>query len=273
MSQMRVDDLEVSTEPRVTIAIVVKNGAETIERTLRSVIQQAFPAKEIIVVDGGSTDGTVERVKRFGGAVDVLVSEADDGVYFAMNKAISIAGGSHILFMNAGDEFASRTVLSAALASGVLAQADFIVGRYRRVAPLFSRIVDPLDPNWRLSLIASGQISRAIRRLPCHQATIGRLSALRRLGGYNTRFRVLADQELLIRATAAGMLMQKSDVVFCNYRTGGLSSDVTASQAEMREILIGFGCEPESVNVALEQVGWSVLIRWIERLGQTSTSD
>lgn len=269
---MRVDDVQVSADPRVTIAVVVKNCAKTIERTLRSVVQQAFSAKEIIVIDGGSTDGTVERVRQFGAAVDALISEPDNGVYFAMNKAISIAGGSHILFMNAGDEFASNTVLSRALREGAQSRADFIVGRYRRVAPLFTRIVDPLDPGLRLSLITSGNLKRATRRLPCHQATIGHLSSLRHLGGYDTHFRVLADQELLIRATAAGMVMRKSSVVFCNYQTGGLSSDVTTSQQEMEEILLRRGCAPESVQAALRQVGWSGLVRWIERLGQRPTS-
>ena len=97
---------------KVTIVTVCYNAVAEIERTILSVINQTYRNVEYIIIDGGSTDGTVEIIKKYRAQIAYFVSEPDSGVYDAMNKAVKIATGEWINFMNAGDIFNSTTVLN-----------------------------------------------------------------------------------------------------------------------------------------------------------------
>jgi len=99
---------DVSKKPLVTVITVVSNGAQRLEDTIRSVLNQSYDNVEYIVIDGGSTDGTLELIGKFGDAIDYWVSEPDSGVYDAMNKGLDAASGEWVNFMNAGDAFCSK---------------------------------------------------------------------------------------------------------------------------------------------------------------------
>ena len=101
---------------QITVATVVFNGRQQIARTLDSVLAQDHAGIELLVVDGQSTDGTQAVVRGYGSAIHQFVSEPDRGVYDAMNKAVELASGEFILFMNCGDVFASPTAVSDLLA-------------------------------------------------------------------------------------------------------------------------------------------------------------
>lgn len=96
---------------KISVVTVCYNAAETIEDTIRSVIGQTYPDIEYIIIDGGSTDGTVNIIKKYADHIAYWISEPDKGIYDAMNKGIRIATGDYINFMNAGDCFADSTVL------------------------------------------------------------------------------------------------------------------------------------------------------------------
>lgn len=100
---------------RVSIVTVVFNGARDIERTLESVVSQDYESVERIVIDGGSSDGTPDIVRRYTELIDVFVSEPDGGIYDAMNKAVALATGDYLIFMNCGDVFASPQALTLAM--------------------------------------------------------------------------------------------------------------------------------------------------------------
>jgi glycosyltransferase involved in cell wall biosynthesis len=87
----------------VSIITVVYNGCSTIEETIISVISQKVSEIEYIIVDGSSTDGTLEIINRYKNSIDLTISEPDDGIYDAMNKGIALASGKYICFINAGD--------------------------------------------------------------------------------------------------------------------------------------------------------------------------
>lgn len=116
-----------SGTPRITVVTVCRDSAISIEATLQSVLAQDYPDLEYVVVDGASTDGTLEILRGYAGRIAVLLSESDRGVYEAMNKAIRLARGEYLLFMNAGDVFAAGDVLSAAAAQ---ADADVVYGDF-----------------------------------------------------------------------------------------------------------------------------------------------
>ena len=95
----------------LSVVTVVRNDAAGLERTMASVAEQTRPGIEYIVVDGASTDGTLEAIRRRADLVDAWISEPDGGIYAAMNKGAAMASGDYVLFMNAGDRFyAAETV-------------------------------------------------------------------------------------------------------------------------------------------------------------------
>jgi glycosyltransferase involved in cell wall biosynthesis len=104
--------------PLVSIVTVVYNGAATLERTLRSVLGQSYPHIEYIVVDGGSTDGTQDLLRRYEDRLDLWTSERDKGIYDAMNKGVALCTGEWVGLINADDWYepdAVERAMSAAM--------------------------------------------------------------------------------------------------------------------------------------------------------------
>lgn len=96
---------------KLTVITVVYNDAKNIDRTMLSVLNQTFPGIEYILIDGGSTDGTIEVIKKYSSKLAYFISEPDKGIYDAMNKGLVQATGQFVLFMNSGDEiYAPYTV-------------------------------------------------------------------------------------------------------------------------------------------------------------------
>jgi len=99
-----------NNHPLISIITVVYNGEEYLEETIQSVIQQTYKNIEYIIIDGGSTDGTVDIIKRYEEKIDYWVSERDDGIYAAMNKGIEMTTGEGLLFLNVGDHFVGEVL-------------------------------------------------------------------------------------------------------------------------------------------------------------------
>lgn len=100
---------------KISVVTVTYNSAATLEETMLSVLNQTYDNIEYIIIDGGSTDGTVDIIKKYAERIAYWISEPDTGIYDAMNKGISVATGDYINFMNSGDEFASNETISLVL--------------------------------------------------------------------------------------------------------------------------------------------------------------
>lgn len=144
---------------KISVVTVCYNAVKELERTMLSVLNQTYDNVEYIVIDGGSTDGTVEIIKKYADRLAYWVSESDKGIYDAMNKGIKVATGEWINFMNAGDSFVDEEVLTK-----VFGQND-----YKDIKCLYGNI----------NAIRSGVINEEIalesymipHRMPCsHQA-------------------------------------------------------------------------------------------------------
>jgi len=100
----------------VTVITVVYNDVSHIEQTMLSVLNQSYPYIEYIIIDGGSTDGTVDVIKKYADRLAYWVSEPDEGIYDAMNKGLEHATGDWVNFMNSGDAFASIDTIARVFA-------------------------------------------------------------------------------------------------------------------------------------------------------------
>jgi len=98
--------------PKVTVVTVTYNAEQYLEQTIKSVIEQDYSNIEYIIIDGGSTDRTLEIIKKYEKYLAYWVSEPDDGIFYAMNKGIEVATGDWINFLNAGDTYVNKNILS-----------------------------------------------------------------------------------------------------------------------------------------------------------------
>jgi len=116
---------------KISVVTVCFNAVKDIERTMLSVLNQTYPNIEYIVIDGGSTDGTMDIIRKYADRLAYWVSEPDRGIYDAMNKGILAATGDYINFMNAGDSFHNeiviKDVISQIKSDTIIAYGDWCV--------------------------------------------------------------------------------------------------------------------------------------------------
>lgn len=177
--------------PLFSIITITYNAAAALPPTMASVKEQTFAGYEHIIVDGASTDDTVAVARRWSTAATRVISEPDRGLYDAMNKGLRAAAGRYLIFLNAGDAFASRDVLerAAALADN---NPGVIYGQ-TRIVDSDRRVIGPRHLTAPEKLTA-GDFSRGM--LVCHQAFIARRDIA---GEYDLRYRFSADYDWCVR--------------------------------------------------------------------------
>ena len=116
--------------PSISIITVVYNAVDSIEQTIKSILDQNYPNMEYIIIDGGSTDGTIQLIKKYDEKISLFLSEPDKGIYDAMNKGILHAHGEWINFMNGGDCFNKSDVLTKIFLNQIDDNIKFIYSDY-----------------------------------------------------------------------------------------------------------------------------------------------
>jgi glycosyltransferase involved in cell wall biosynthesis len=200
--------------PKVSIITAVFNAAETVEATIQSVLGLDYPSVEYIVIDGGSTDGTVDIIKRYRSQIHAFVSEKDNGVFDAMNKGIKLATGKWVNFMNAGDTFCSPGILNEMNLPGYpdagIVYGDTLLANDRSKVPAFN-----------ISSLQFGQL------MTCHQSMIFNKERLKDKLVYNSAYKIYADLKLVIDIQKAGAAFIYQRMPVACYMGGGLSSIVS----------------------------------------------
>lgn len=213
-----------SRQPKVTVVTVVRNDAEALAATIANVLRQDYANLEYIVVDGGSTDATLEVIGANEARLTRWVSEPDFGPFDAMNKAVTLATGDYLIFMNAGDWFAGPDAVSRAFRD-VPADADFVIGHHiYRVGDedeQLHRAAD-FDVTWDRLRGPAALDAQWLESIPGHQATFTRTALLRK-HRYDCRYRIAADHEFLYRMKAGGARFFHSLETISVYAAGGLS--------------------------------------------------
>lgn len=223
-------------QDKVSVITVVYNAVSVIEDTIRSVLSQTYANLEYIVIDGGSTDGTVELIKKYENQISVFVNEPDKGIYDAMNKGIDKATGNWINFMNAGDYFYSPSAVSDIFNT----EED-----YSEYAAVYG------DAEYRLktfSYIRQGYECDRDHFMPfSHQAAFARADIAKK-NKFNLKYKIAADTEFFLRLNREGYLLKHVSVIVCSYDASvGISMNSEVRHArEFVDMQIAYGAPKDS---------------------------
>lgn len=234
---------------KLSIITVCYNGARTIADTLESVASQNHPDIQHIVIDGASTDGTLEVIKRHGQHVAQLVSEPDRGIYEAMNKGLRLATGNIIGFLNADDVYADTGVLARVSATMEAEKLDALFGDAEFVSP--DRPDCPLR-RYRSRHFRPGRI--AWGWMPAHPTLFLRRELYKRFGLFRTDYRIAGDFELVARMFHGDTLKYRHvPEVLVRMRTGGVSTGGWRNTLLLnREVLRA--CRENGISTSLPRI-------------------
>lgn len=204
---------------KISVITVVFNGEKTIRETIESVLSQDYAEVEYIVVDGNSTDNTVEIVRSFGDRITKFVSEKDQGIYDAMNKGIQLATGDVVGLLNADDIFASPDVLSQVAAAFHDAETDAVYGDLQYFDGTNGRVTR----RWRAGQYRAGLFLWGW--MPPHPTFFIRRGWYQKHGGFRLDMGTASDYELMLRMVHKNRAklgyVQK---VLVRMRVGGVSN-------------------------------------------------
>lgn len=208
---------------KVTIITVTKNCERTIEKTIQSVFEQKFSDYEYIIIDGNSVDRTPDIIREYQNKREIVfISEADNGIYDAMNKGVSMAKGDFIFFLNSGDYFCNPEVLSRINdCIDINSEADIIYGNVKMSGRDY---YNPKHLLWMQLLF--------LERTICHQAIFVRKYLFEKYP-FDTRYKICADREWIMYQLKNGAKIQYIQDLFVVFYDGnGASSyyDVYGSE-------------------------------------------
>jgi glycosyltransferase involved in cell wall biosynthesis len=205
---------------KISIITAVLNGRTTIGDTVRSVLNQTYKNFEHIIIDGGSTDETVEVIKRYTDGTAKIISEPDQGIYDALNKGLRISSGDVVGILNGDDLYAHDRVLDLV--------AD--VFENRRVDSCYGDLqyIDRKDTNkvirhWKSSEYRHGKFRCGW--MPPHPTFFVKRGIYEKFGYFNTNFRIAADYELMLRFLEGNRITTHYiPHVLIKMRVGGVSN-------------------------------------------------
>ncbi len=216
-------------EPKISIITVVWNDAAGLQRTLENLTGLDYPTPklELVVIDGGSTDGTAQVIERYRSRLGYAVSEPDKGLYDAMNKGIRAATGDYLWFINAGDTvYAADTLRRIFPAGSAQPLCDAYYGDTLATTPEgralgLRKKMPPQQLTWRSLL--HGMVV-------CHQSFLIRRNLAPE---YDPRFRLAADIDWMIRSLRNAASICHTGLILSRFPVGGLSS--RRRRASLRE--------------------------------------
>ena len=205
---------------KISVITAVFNSHGTIASAIESILSQTEVNTDLVVIDGGSDDGTLDVLRGYTGRIGTLVSEPDHGIYDALNKGIRSASGDVVGFLHSDDMFADNSVLSRVAAAFADPGVDAVYGDLV--------YVDRNDPDQVIRYWRAGEFSR--KRLgwgwmPPHPTFYVRRSVYERLGGFDTSYRIAADYDCMLRFLGPGGLrVAYIPEVLVKMRVGGASN-------------------------------------------------
>lgn len=221
---------------KVSIITAVFNGAETIKDCTKSIHTQTHPDIEHIIIDGGSTDGTIEIIKDHKDRICQFISEKDNGLYEAMNKGIRLAKGDLIGFLNADDTYYNEDVISEVTA---FMQKDCLEALYGDLIYIDRTNTNKVVRYWRPGRYKTGAFYHGW--VPPHPTFFCRKEMFERFGYFNDKLKIAADFELMLR------FIEKNKIkvgylpkIIVKMRTGGKANVIRGIMKGNAEIIKSF---------------------------------
>lgn len=211
---LRIKGIEKKSEtnlPLVSIITVVLNGENFLEQTFQSVFNQTYPNIEYIVIDGQSTDKTIDIIKQHGNKIDYWHSEKDKGLYYAMNKGISLAKGDIIGILNADDYYSTDTVKNVVEAY-LKNPSDILHGDILLITPKQNiRMKPDYDKMFQQPSIF-------------HPTCFVKKSVYATIGAFDTQYKISADYDFLLRCIKNNYVFNYIPQILSHFRPGGMSA-------------------------------------------------
>ncbi len=216
-------------DKKISVITVVFNAGNFLEWTLKSIQEQKYKGIEYIVVDGGSTDNTLELIEKYQPIITSWISEPDEGLYSTMNKGLGMASGEYVMFLNAGDIFYNENVLDKIFNAGDL-PADIYYGETIIMDEKgkdigLRRLKAPENLTWR-SLIDGMMV--------CHQSFIVRKSISE---NYNLKYKIASDYDWMLNCLRKAKTINNTHLIISRFLDGGLNKQ-NIRKALMERFLI-----------------------------------
>jgi glycosyltransferase involved in cell wall biosynthesis len=197
---------------KISVITINYNNSFGLNRTIQSVIEQEYTDFQFVIIDGGSTDGSKAFIESNSKKIDYWISEKDKGVYHAMNKGLAEATGDFCLFLNSGDYFYNEQVLT-----NITKQLD---KKYGMIYGLIEWEHTGSYWNPKRDLKSFEFVFNSL--IP-HQATFYRVDALRKIGGFKEKYRVISDWASMIDIINKGFEIKKVDLLISKCEEQGIS--------------------------------------------------
>lgn len=215
-----MERVKTKQHPLITVVTVCYNSEDQIEKTISSVIGQNYYNKEYVVIDGASTDATLKKIEPFRSAINTFISEPDNGIYHAMNKAVMKAKGEWVIFMNAGDVFVDYTILDQ-VSNSLQKEIDVLYGDILVLKGGKYEVKE-----------APTEISHFHRMPFCHQAVFTRTSLLKSFS-FDEKYKLSADFKFYKQLKQERVVFSRIPIPITIYdRTGISNSQRTKGLAE-----------------------------------------
>lgn len=240
-------------KPLITIVTVVFNGEHFLEKTIQSVINQTYDNVEYIIIDGGSTDGTLDVIKSYEYAIDYWVSENDEGIYDAMNKGIALTTGQCINFMNAGDWLFKNETLQNIFSS--LEGAEITYGN-----------LEVRYASGRKRHLQAGKVKDMWKGPQfCHQAVFVN-AQYQKANKFNLGTKISADFEFFYSSWRSGANFKHIPVTICSFQAGGLSDVVRVDVILSFWLIVekGFWVNTHYLSKIISEVFKSIIKKTLE---------
>ena len=214
--------------PLVSIITVVYNGEAFIEQSIKSVLEQTYTNIEYIIIDGASTDGTINIIKKYETKISIFISEKDSGIYNAMNKGLALAKGEIIGILNADDYYYPETI-QLIVNQFEQSNADVVYGNLMKLRSIENKdYFKQVAPN----------ISLMEKTMPIfHPATFVKKELYEKIGTFNEKYKLSADYDFIYRAYKADAIFEYIPQPLTVFRIDGATNTSCKSYKEGYQIL------------------------------------
>ena len=205
---------------KISIITVVYNNKELIAACIESVLSQSYQYLEYIIIDGGSTDGTIDIIKSYGSKISKFISEKDEGIYDAMNKGILLATGDVIGFLNSDDLYSHNNVVKSVMDIFKEKRIDSVFGDLIYVS---KNDTQKIVRYWKSCPYKEGAFSRGW--YPAHPTFFVRSDVYKNFGLFKLKYKIAADYELMLRFFEIYKISSEYlDQILVKMRLGGASN-------------------------------------------------